>query len=92
MEEQDEHVYILLQQLWWLQNTAHGRWPYTELCSYDNDLAYDLDVSPFRGTQTLVKYFFLHTEPSRRLAVRLGLGVPQLTYLLVLPTNVLLIH
>ena len=80
------HIYYCTQ-LWWLQNTGHDRWPYTELCSYDNDLAYDLDVSPSE-----VRRPWLNTFSFIQRAVRLGLGVLYLTYLLVLPTDVLLIR
>ena len=61
-------------------------------CSCDNDLAYYLDISPSEVCKPQFIYFFLHTEPSRWLSVRLETRrFPNLflPHLLVLPTGVL---
>ena len=74
--------------------TKHGSRPVTlqSSCNYENDLAYTLDLPLCRGTQTSVYILFLHTEPSRRLTVRLETRrFPKLylPHLLALPTGVL---
>ena len=55
----------------------------------ESNLAYT--SPPFWGTWSSFKYLFPYTEPSRRQAVILGLGVHWRSYLLVFPYRRLLI-
>ena len=51
--------YVLLQTVYDDYKTRLTAGDLTQSsCSYDNDLAYDLDISPCRGTQTSVYILF----------------------------------